>query len=822
MTRGSHSRLTPLVIWSTAVTTFLLQPCLALQDARDTQANLTVSSDEEQPAAALSPSPKVEPPDEQLTEEQQADLNLWTSALNQSPGGSQTQETAARRLVDSGWPQAHAVLARQLASALSPPEVIQAICRAVTESRRPPQALVEPLLEALAASHGGDDAVKSALVQTMTAYPHDLILPALIDRASGRHEEESDHSASSHDAQACRLTAIAALSMFAEIDAVDALISCLAAEQPDDVRAAAGNSLREITGLAVNGDWTIAEWSEWWESRREFGREGLLTNAVRELRSRLADFMHRVQTLERDQQQLLSELVASLERQYWLNPQADRPALLVSFLAPTSRKQVRLLGLRLVERAVSNAEVVPTPVIESVAAMVGDADPQLRAGALRRLVLVDGERTAALVAQGFAKERDTVALQAMLTVLTSHPVASTIPGLMQLVLNSDPSLHADACRSLIAAARADLIDGPGLSEVADALSEQALADGIAQLPSHLQPIDIELLCWTRGSHEMAAVIIRQILSGQVLAPETYPAAAARGASQADGSLTGDLIAAAANPQVFPWAVAAIQKRDGVSIAALRSLISMPSPTRADRLDAINRAMLDLPMDLWIAADDAVAGLDYIDLPQRIAWLARILELREGTPNPNESGTPQGQVRRAVCLRLAQLYLDNCNPASALMALQAAPADDSDLTQFANATLVAQLMQGMVPPEPNEQSDVLPVTVIMEAIERLLTCDDESAAMNERLAVLSAVMAEHQDAPPADGQLRARYEALLQHLGERLVSVPADDVGEDEDAPDDPQQPQQATEESGQGVTGDSGPGRPSSGADHTGGDGGEG
>ncbi|MBL1217116.1 MAG: HEAT repeat domain-containing protein [Planctomycetes bacterium] len=754
------------------------------EDGSETAADLTQDSAEQSTAAddtTGDPTAAAVEATPDLTDEQRADLELWTSALNQSPGGPQTRETAARRLVDSGWPQAHAVLIQQLtAPQPAAPDVIVAICRAVSESRNPPDIMLAPMLDAVGTIHGDDPAVIAALAQALTVYPHDEVLPTLIARALAT-------GAAADADMGARLSAIAALGKFAEIDAVDGLIGCLHAAQPESVRLAANQALRELTGLAVDGNWSVKEWSQWWATRRDFGREGLLTNAVKELRSRLADFVSRVQALERDQQQLLSELVTSLERQYWLNPTADRPALLVQLLASGSRRQVRLLGLRLVERAVSNAEAVPLPVIDAVAAMAEDSDTQLRAGALRRLALIDSARASALVAQRFGQERDVAVLQAMLSVLTAQPEASAVPGIVTLITDGGPALHEQACQSLIAAARSNVAERETLRQVADILADRALVEEMGSLSDHIQPIDVELLCWTRGSHEMAAVIIRQILTGQVELPEAYLLAAARGTSQADGSLTGELIAAAANPQVFPWAVAAIQKRDGVTIVGLQSLIAMPCPGPTRRLEALNRMVTDLPIERWIEADDCVAGLAYIGLSQRIEWLARVLNVGEGTSNGSTTGTngSSGQSKRAVCLRLAELHLENCDPASAFLALQAAPAGDSDQARVTSVSQVAQLMQGNLPAaaQPNEPLQI-PIPVWIEAIERLLDCDDGSPESDQRLTLLSTALMQRAELPLDDDQLQHRYDRLVQRINERITPVAEDP----ESVPDDEQPP----------------------------------
>lgn len=662
---------------------------------------------------------------QELTEEQQADVDIWIATLEKAPGGPQTRDTAAKRLVDSGWPEVYTKLGGYLLQA-DKPEVIAAICRAIQENSQPPMQLQQPLLDALLSAPTGTIPI---LCGALTAYSAGEVIPLLNELINVEDRNMGE-----------RVALINSLGQFIEVEAVDALIPWLQTDKPQPLRQAAQKALENITGLTTNSD-SLETWQVWWSQNRSSDREGLFTGSIRRFKERLTALQRQVSKLERDRETLLNELLASYERQYWLTASDARFRLLIEFLKHDSRVEVCLLGLRLVEKVISNGENVPENVTVAVAALINHPDSQVRATAIRRLGLIDDNRAADLIAPLLETETDTAVREAMISVLCQHPVNQTIPVLIGFINEGmDNSLIA---RALVTAYRADMAKIKTMNAAAE-----KVAAGYHDDISKISPDEVELLACS--DIEAAQQIIERCLAGELGENTDHIEYAARGLAYS-GFFSEQLYAAAGQPEVYPWVVQSLVNQGG--LAALKTLLEIGSPDNAAKSEAISRIISTLIPDDWLAADDLLITRNYITLNDRIGWLARIggiddrvnnnninpnnqnITNANGNSNGSENHTANtngqvvdGLVKRAICLRLASLYLQVKNPVQALATLKSAPASDTDKELFTHLNAVSRIALGEFEQVNNNTSDnnaassdnTMIVDYWIEALEIVLT------------------------------------------------------------------------------------------------------
>lgn len=578
------------------------------------------------------------PADAQLTEAQQADLDVWRTVLGATPGDLSVQRTAARRLLDSGWAESMGVLGELLAD-FKRPELVTLICAAIRDMDAPPDQLFDPLLDRLVAA---PPELLGDLADAIGSYPPS-VLPRLIERLNHKGGAASE-----------KIALIAALSRFTEVEVVDQLINCLEADVDASVRAAALQALVSVTG-ADHGD-SMTRWQSWWRNNRIQGRDGLIRRKLRRLDRERNEAMLRIQTLQRDVASLTSDLLAAVTRNYTLTEPEQRNALLLSLLG-NPRVAVRRLGLDLVEQRVLNAEALTPEVIAALEKLVADPAPALRPLAIKRLALVDAPRAAKLVGPLLAETQDPEMEAAILTVLGQTASPQAVPAVVERFLK--PERPKGSAAAVLTATLAGLVSPADLDAVATRLNEQGAAN--------LSAAEAELLAWCPS--DAAAQTLAKLFQTSELAADRKTAAA-RGLVSS-GLHQEALLANAADPIVYPHALRAAGKRGGLDGLRLMLSWQVLDPAKfGEELAQVLSALL--PTD-WLEADNLLASHEEVDLQRRINSLTRILTLPQ-QPNSTGNGevTLAPALRRQACLRLAELQWRRADPEAMLTAVQAAP------------------------------------------------------------------------------------------------------------------------------------------------------
>ena len=728
-----------------------------------------------------------------LTVEQQADFALWKSAMTESTDAV-ARRRAAGKLLASGWKESLDLLS-SLLKMENQPEVVTAIADAVSEASDPPS---EMLVSLMGAYERSTDAVRESLEIALTQYPPEVAIPEI---STVVHDKKI--------AVADRVALIALLSRFVEVETVDALIPCLDKDEPAPVREAAGNALAIITGVDIGE--SRLRWEDWWQRHRIAGREGLLAANIERLQEELKDVRKRDRQYRDERAALIGSLVHWIEQAYALEPKDHRPGMLVALLGD-DWQEIRLLGLRLIEQAMSNGEPMPAEVTDAVAGCVDDSSAEVRSGAIRQLIFLDGVRAGALAAKRLDNENDLTVRLALEAALTRYPSKDGEAVLFKRFVDSPGRVGLEnderkaIAGALSAAFRASFVPGMDernqlagiiLSDVKELNNENILQKIINTLSNE----EVGLLAWSVApeARQVRNIILTGEIAGEAPVPseelQSRQLAVARELA-ASGLDDVALYNKAGDSAIHAIAFGVLKSRKGLLNALGEVLGDFPEPDEKTRQADISEIMAALPIKDWVAADDKLAASNDASLDQRAAWLRRVLSVNvaesTGNTTPSESTktdtnipntestennngvvnqdnegnnpaeTEDGMIRRQVCIRLAEVELLLGQPAEALIALKAAPASQTDQDHAQHLRAVAMIASG-------ESGDGLPagadqdVSVWLEALtvmERMTTKNGENETNRQKQLQTLAMKIRELGEDQLSDKDRARITAIL--------------------------------------------------------------
>lgn len=622
-----------------------------------------------------------------------------------SHSGDTERTLAAKYLIENPSPEALAVLTRILVSAGNLPSRL-AVVRVLAHTAEPPQALLGSLLDSLSASEPEFfDAGLPALTQFGSA-----AATAVIDRLRVPDDEPRTR----------RLLSM--LGRLPTVASVDALIPFLDERNSALVRAAALESLTRITGQSRCGDSMLC-WQAWWRQNRPRGDVGLMEGRLLALEVHCLALEQAVSMAAADRSDLLNDLLDALEREYILTPPTDRSRL-VARLLRDHRREIAARGLEYVTRVMTNAQPLDPSVRDALAELCLDSAADLRQQALARLSFLDAARAQQIVLERLSVESSPEVRREMYRVLAANPSVKCVEILLSLWLNR-PNERAGSAPALLAALNAGLLTQA---------QQSALTAALLRTADAADPRDLEILSRCElAADDVSAPGRRELLRNALLGtlgPDRL-IAVARGLSASDHDR--DLLSqAAANPLVYPFAVAAATRRP--SIDSVRTLLNMSAPGTDQRTQALLDAIELLPDNDVCAADDLLRNSQALDLTQRLALLTRRIDLLLGTnagpdvevspgSEPAGSGLILTDLHRVevvtpIVLRLASVQLSEAGDCTAaLAALGRLPVGLSDdaLREVERLASIARLVAGGASPRPD-----------------LLTWDDWSLAL--RLAL----------------------------------------------------------------------------------------
>ncbi|MGD0461853.1 MAG: HEAT repeat domain-containing protein [Tepidisphaeraceae bacterium] len=409
---------------------------------------------------------------------------------NDDPGISQnSRDVAALRLISGKDPSAIATVVDLLTNA--PPASRLAVARALGSAAWPDPDFIDPLTTLL---RGRDQASVTAAAQALGQYQDNGdVLEQLIGQA------KSDRPAD------IRLPVIRALGAFSQKPAAQALIDLQQHDENDQIEAAAGDGLIEMTGLE-NLDHDPQRWAQWFDRNKGLSdadfRNAIISGRGEAFEARLAQ--------HKSFQNAADDL---LRNDFWRAAASDRAAILLSYLQSPA-PEIRALGADLVYLS-ATANGAPPGTIQQTRLLLSDPSPEVRAAAAAALS-ADFDSAANLAAQ-LAREQDDVVLVRLINSLAPFSNLRAIDLMLNLVgsgasrsvriaavngirqggdvLNGNPATKSRAIDLLKSALRDTDVPGqPKLREaVAGALAamrDDSLFDIFRQLVAPSEPLGV--------------------------------------------------------------------------------------------------------------------------------------------------------------------------------------------------------------------------------------------------------------------------------------------------------------------------------------------
>ncbi len=400
-----------------------------------------------------------------------------------------SRDQAALRLIREKNPSTIAAVADLLTN--SPPLSRLALARALGSVSWPDPDFIQPLTTLL---RGRDQASVTAAAQALGQYQDNAdVLQELIGQA------KSDRPAD------IRLPVIRALGSFSQKPAAQTLIELQQYDENDQIEAAAGDGLIEMTGLE-SLDHDPRRWAQWFDKIKGLSEADFRAAIIS---SRGDAFEARV-----EQHKVLQSAADELLRnEFWRAAASDRAATLLSYLRSPA-PEIRSLGADLVYLS-ATANAAPPGTIQQTRLLLTDDSAEVRAAAAAALS-ADFDSAADLAAQ-LAREQDDVvrvrlinslapfsnlpAIDLMLNLIGSGASRSVriaaVNGIRQSgdVINGNPAIKSRAIDILKSALHDTDVPGqPKLREAVTgalaAMRDDSLFDTFRQLVAPGEPLEV--------------------------------------------------------------------------------------------------------------------------------------------------------------------------------------------------------------------------------------------------------------------------------------------------------------------------------------------
>jgi hypothetical protein len=329
---------------------------------------------------------------------------------NEDPSIPQnSRDLAALRLVSWQKPSAHPAVVDLLTN--GPPPAKLAVARALAAVAWPDPDFIDPLTALL---RGRDQASVAAAAQALAQYgDNGEVLQQLISQATSDRLSE------------VRLPVIRALGTFSQKRAAQTLIDLQQHDENDQIEAAAGDALIEMTGLTAL-DHDPQRWALWFAKYD--------TPSVSEADFREAIIHSRGEAFEGQAAQhkaLQSAADELLGNDFWHAASGDRAAILIAYLQSPA-PEIRALGADLVYESATNG-AAPPGTIQQTRLLLADPSPDVRAAAATALSS-DFDSASDLVDQ-LAREQDDVVRVRLINSLAPFSYLPAIEQMLKLVGN---------------------------------------------------------------------------------------------------------------------------------------------------------------------------------------------------------------------------------------------------------------------------------------------------------------------------------------------------------------------------------------------------
>lgn len=241
---------------------------------------------------------------------------------------------------------------------------------------------------------------------------------------------------------------LGALGSFRSREAARLAVEYAGDEHPDDVRIAAFQALRHLSGRDDIPDDAKA-WQEWLQRMDGLSEEAWRGEVLRALAKRSDADETRINDLS-------LKLADALRRLHVSTPPEERGPLLESMLTD-SEPAVRNTGLELVSRELSASGAIGPGVGEAILNLLADPNPEVRMSAARLVRQLAPDRAPEVVTRALLLEHDPSAAAALLTAAARWPNPEQIETVLKWLASPGPARDpaCDAAWSLYKSAHLD-------------------------------------------------------------------------------------------------------------------------------------------------------------------------------------------------------------------------------------------------------------------------------------------------------------------------------------------------------------------------------
>jgi HEAT repeat protein len=369
-------------------------------------------------------------------------FDIWTEQLSDTARSAKTKREAAEGLLTRQYAQATEALSRFLGEKGNQAAQV-AIAEAIARHNAGKADFVEPLMDMLT---GQVASVRVPAARALATYKDNGIPDRLVEVALDVQRERD-----------VRLAALIALQRMLDKRAVDALVQLLDDRDPAVAKAAedALASLTNVRGM------DRLEWKRWWRKNKNKNREEWLADLTESLAQAKVD-------LENENQMLRQKLVDSIRKHYAVVAPAQQDALLLSILRdPVS--DVRLVGIDLVDRRVSENSNVSEELRGEIRALLTDPQTRVRQAAATAVAHLGDPNALEGVLARLKVEESSSVVQALLRAVGQLRSPQALPAVLNRIDSADEAISSAAASALSRMASAQPLPGDQRDQAVAAL-----------------------------------------------------------------------------------------------------------------------------------------------------------------------------------------------------------------------------------------------------------------------------------------------------------------------------------------------------------------
>jgi HEAT repeat protein len=394
-------------------------------------------------AATQSSSDKQEPASQSAFDQLRFDNLLSVLEGQNSP---QARRTGARELLIQGWAEVTPRLVAILRGANQPARIAVAYALSDAPDRLTVE-FIDPLFEMITEP---EDDVRKAAALALAAGSSDDILARLKIMATSR-----DLPAPS------RRSAIDTLGMMTQRDAVKILVELLTDPDPE-ISETALQMIEQMTAQDFYGDPEAA--LDWWQKAK------LKPNAQWQ-RMQIERLIRQNRAREQRCRDLEQRLAVTMQDSYYRAGEAQRPALLSTYLTDTS-VAVRKLGLVLVQAILAEGKTLPEDLIAQTRELMNATEPEVRAAAIQTVATLRNSIDADRFKNLLASEHNRNVRRALVNGLGYVGNAESLPMLLDLIQTPGSTVINESVTALGRLAERGILDSAGRKQVTDLIIAQ--------------------------------------------------------------------------------------------------------------------------------------------------------------------------------------------------------------------------------------------------------------------------------------------------------------------------------------------------------------